>query len=63
MTVTSLAVKSVLTSLRVKVMVAVSPAARLVLLLLTMMVGGVVSLGPLLMVSARLLSASAPSWL
>ena len=42
-TVTSVAVKSVLASDRVKVMVAVSPALRLVLSLVMAMVGGTLS--------------------
>ena len=62
-TVTSEAVKSLLVSLRMKVMVAVSPGASVVLLLVMAIVGGVVSAGGRLTARLRVLSASAPSWL
>ena len=59
-TVTSAAVKLTLASDRVKVTVALSPAPRLVLGLLTMTVGGVTSR---LIVKLAVLLVSAPSWL
>ena len=67
-TVTSPMLKSVLASLRAKLMVAVSPVASVVLLLVTMTVGGLVSpAGPgaasAPMLRATALLASAPSWL
>ena len=75
MTVTSAKLKSVLVSLSVKLMVAVSPVARFALLLVTAMVGGLMSTGVpvppvpvpvpvpvlLLMFSASALLGSLPS--